>query len=594
MRRPCLTAATAVAAAALFAGAGSASAAPPAGSKILLLYSDCTAEADCTLEGTDPSLVPDDLISHLRLAAPGSTVDAMDGHLETPTAATFAAYDEVITFQGRAYKAGSPGPIGDALASYVDGGGLVVQYAFDNSDQIIPFGSNWQTDYSPFQGLPAGRPNPGEYFDSSQANTNPLMAGVTYSRSEYRTVVPDSGIASGATLVARWSTDCLPFVAVRNHGTGRVVSITAHPSQFSGWAGIVGLATNALSSRAASVTQAAPVCVIPPTGLTATANGPTTAELSWTASTDPNVTDYDIYQDGVKVRTTATTNESITGLTSGQTYKFTVRALDAGRHSSIATEEQGVTMPADGAPTAPGLSLGTVTSTTVSLNWTASQDDVGVTGYDVYRDGIKVAGVSGSTTSYVAAGLSPGTPYSFTVRARDAAGHVVTSNTVDTVTATVTPGRGSSGTPPASGPPAAAPAPAPVPAPVPAPAPPNTAESSAPPATEPSTKLELTLGSWGLTRRGTIVGRVRISDPARLVVQGRLTWKRGHASLRRYLRKRTRAARTLHVKMRMSRKLRRQVLAAERQGQTVKLRLKFMVTTPDRAKHVFKRVVRID
>jgi|GEM_PF-5729607 len=75
------------------------------------------------------------------------------------------------------------------------------------------------------------------------------------------------------------------------------------------------------------------------------------------------------------------------------------------------------------APTAPSNLISTgKTDTTVSLSWSASTDNVGVTGYDVYR-GSTLAG-SASGTSYTATGLSPSTTYSFTVRARDAAGNV--------------------------------------------------------------------------------------------------------------------------------------------------------------------------
>jgi len=75
------------------------------------------------------------------------------------------------------------------------------------------------------------------------------------------------------------------------------------------------------------------------------------------------------------------------------------------------------------APTAPmGLMSPGKTATTVDLTWTASTDNVGVTGYDVYRNGA-LCGVS-TTTSFTCSGLDAGTAYSFTVRAKDAAGNV--------------------------------------------------------------------------------------------------------------------------------------------------------------------------
>src|SRR5262249_3778351 len=74
-------------------------------------------------------------------------------------------------------------------------------------------------------------------------------------------------------------------------------------------------------------------------------------------------------------------------------------------------------------PTAPtGLTVTGHTSTGVSLSWTASTDNVGVTGYDVYQGSSKATTVSG--TSATVSGLSPATSYSFTVKAFDAAGNV--------------------------------------------------------------------------------------------------------------------------------------------------------------------------
>ena len=92
------------------------------------------------------------------------------------------------------------------------------------------------------------------------------------------------------------------------------------------------------------------------------------------------------------------------------------------------------------APTAPtALAAGTPTATSVALSWTASTDNVGVTGYDVYR-GTTLVG-SSTTTSFTATGLTAATAYSFTVQAKDAAGNVsAASNAISLTTATGTSG----------------------------------------------------------------------------------------------------------------------------------------------------------
>ncbi|MEU0398443.1 carbohydrate binding domain-containing protein [Streptomyces sp. NPDC006208] len=85
------------------------------------------------------------------------------------------------------------------------------------------------------------------------------------------------------------------------------------------------------------------------------------------------------------------------------------------------------------APTTPtGLRSTGKTSSTVSLAWNASTDNTGVTGYDVYR-GTTLASTATGTTATVS-GLAGGTAYSFTVRARDAAGNVSPASTALSVT----------------------------------------------------------------------------------------------------------------------------------------------------------------
>ncbi|MEV7145767.1 carbohydrate binding domain-containing protein [Streptomyces sp. NPDC093084] len=86
------------------------------------------------------------------------------------------------------------------------------------------------------------------------------------------------------------------------------------------------------------------------------------------------------------------------------------------------------------APTAPtNLASTGKTSSSVSLSWSAATDNVGVTAYDVYRGSTLATSVSG--TSATVGGLSASTAYTFTVKARDAAGNVsAASNAVNVTT----------------------------------------------------------------------------------------------------------------------------------------------------------------
>jgi endo-1,4-beta-D-glucanase Y len=90
-------------------------------------------------------------------------------------------------------------------------------------------------------------------------------------------------------------------------------------------------------------------------------------------------------------------------------------------------------------PTAPGNLRSTgVTSSSVSLAWDASSDNVGVTGYDVYN-GANLA-TTVATTSATVGGLAASTGYTFTVKAHDGAGN--TSPASNSVTATTSAGSG--------------------------------------------------------------------------------------------------------------------------------------------------------
>ncbi|MDT9700654.1 carbohydrate binding domain-containing protein [Streptomyces sp. P17] len=94
------------------------------------------------------------------------------------------------------------------------------------------------------------------------------------------------------------------------------------------------------------------------------------------------------------------------------------------------------------APTAPSNLRSTgKTSSSVSLAWNASTDNVGVTSYDIYSGANQVLSVSG--TSATVSGLSPSTAHTFTVRARDAAGNASAAS--NSVSVTTDPGGGGTG-----------------------------------------------------------------------------------------------------------------------------------------------------
>lgn len=87
------------------------------------------------------------------------------------------------------------------------------------------------------------------------------------------------------------------------------------------------------------------------------------------------------------------------------------------------------------APTAPiNVVASNISTNSFVLSWTASTDNVGVTSYDIYRNGILAGTVSGSTTTFNVNGLKAATLYTVTIKAKDAAGNISAASTPINVT----------------------------------------------------------------------------------------------------------------------------------------------------------------
>ena len=182
-----------------------------------------------------------------------------------------------------------------------------------------------------------------------------------------------------------------------------------------------------------------------PGNLRSTGTTSSSVSLAWNASTDNvGVTGYNVYRNGSLVTTVTGTTYTDSGLAASTTYTYRVRARDAAGNLSGESNQISVTTGGGGGdttpPTTPGnlRSTGT-TSSSVSLAWNASTDNVGVTGYNVYRNGSLVTTVTGTT--YTDSGLNASTTYTYRVRARDAAGNLSgESNQISVTTDTIVGG----------------------------------------------------------------------------------------------------------------------------------------------------------
>jgi glucose/arabinose dehydrogenase/PKD repeat protein len=125
----------------------------------------------------------------------------------------------------------------------------------------------------------------------------------------------------------------------------------------------------------------------------------------------------------------------ITGLASQTTYNYRARSKDAAGNEGLGSRLTFTTAsgPDLTAPSTPaGLAAIIISPTQINLSWSAATDNVGVTGYFVYRDTIQVA--APATTSVQDTALTRGTTYGYSVAARDAAGNISAPSTPVSVT----------------------------------------------------------------------------------------------------------------------------------------------------------------
>jgi len=181
----------------------------------------------------------------------------------------------------------------------------------------------------------------------------------------------------------------------------------------------------------------------PPSAVTTlAASGTTTTgtELSWSASTDNiGVTGYRVFQNGTQIGNTAGTSYSVNGLSENTSYNFTVLAEDAAGNVSAAGNTINVTTTLANDTEPPSavttLAASGTTTTGTELSWSASTDNIGVTGYRVFQNGTQIGNTAG--TSHSVSGLSENTSYAFTVLAEDAAGNVSAAGNTINVTTTL-------------------------------------------------------------------------------------------------------------------------------------------------------------
>lgn len=204
-----------------------------------------------------------------------------------------------------------------------------------------------------------------------------------------------------------------------------------------------------------NVSNTTPDTTPPAVSITAPASGSTvsgTITVSATASDNVGVAGVQFKLDGNNLGAEDTSSPYSasfnTTIASNGNHSLTAVARDAAGNR---TTSAAVTVNVNNAPTADttppsvptGLSALAASSSQINLTWNASTDNVGVTGYKIFRGGSQIA--TSTTTSYSNTGLSASTSYSYTVAAYDAAGN--TSAQSSSATATTFSSSGGGGIP---------------------------------------------------------------------------------------------------------------------------------------------------
>ncbi len=288
-------------------------------------------------------------------------------------------------------------------------------------------------------GLTATAPGPTIINLSWTAPTNTGGAAIT----GYQIEVSPNGTSNWGDLVANTGSTTTGYVhRGLDAGTTRHYQVRAINSVNSG-----------APSNVANATTAAATAPGAPTGLTATADGQTIINLSWTAPTNTGgaaITGYQIEVSNTGTANTwtnlvantqsTTTTYAHTGLSAGVTRHYRVRAINSVGPGAVSSTSSATTdTPNATVPDAPSQLTATAAGrTSINLLWTAPSDNGGatITGYqiEVSNAGAWSELATTRATTYTHTNLAAGTTQVYRVRAVNSVGNSDASNTVSATT----------------------------------------------------------------------------------------------------------------------------------------------------------------
>ena len=238
---------------------------------------------------------------------------------------------------------------------------------------------------------------------SGLVGTSVTIAGANFGATQGTSTVTFNGTAATATS---WGAASITAAVPSGATTGNVVVTVG------------GLASNGVSFTVPvptpSITSLNPV-----SGLVGTSVTIAGANFGATQGTST------IKFNGTAATATSWSAASITAaVPSGATTGNVVVTVGGAGSNGASFTVQADTIP----PTVPtGLTATAISSSQINLTWAASTDNVGVTGYNIFRSGVKIG--TAPSTSFQDAGLTASTSYTYTVSAFDAAGNTSAQST---------------------------------------------------------------------------------------------------------------------------------------------------------------------
>jgi hypothetical protein len=203
--------------------------------------------------------------------------------------------------------------------------------------------------------------------------------------------------------------------------------------------------TTTSSSVSVTVDNAAPTVSITAPTAGSLVNGTVAVNTTATDNTGGSgIAKVELYVDGVLNSTVSSSPYNFTwnttALAFGSQHTLTAKAYDKVTAPNVATSTAVTVTVQDTTPPTTPTNLHTVTvlPTSISLAWTASTDNVAVSGYQVKRGGTLLA--TTSSLSYSDSNLTPGTAYTYTVTAVDSAGNTSTPASLPVTTLALKPG----------------------------------------------------------------------------------------------------------------------------------------------------------